>query len=270
MISPSLNHTDGNVPEAQPSIWDFKPLHVQIRCFPVQNAMLLRSVLCILVHCYASLAGFLLAQVNWASSQVSIGLFTLHLTLGDVFLNPGPRPLLNFEAIFHTCNFKKGFAPLIPWVINLSSRATVFTTLNIHMLCTETFMCCFWCQQPERKMKMLVAGKHFNWLSLSFSVSLLDFLHVSSSTRWKSQVRLRRKQTNKHLLYLHHLDPKSIPLYWRPFKIDSLFWRNEMFMIYMSISNKCMTVCCFNGNSSFFGGLLKGLKFLCIRRYFEE
>ncbi len=237
IISPSLNHTDWNVPEAQPSLWDFKPLHVQIRCFPVQNAMLLRNLLCIFVHCYASLAGLLLAQVNWASSQVSTGLFIQHLTLGDVFFNPGPRPLLNFEAIFHTCNLKKGFAPLIPWVINLSSRETVFTTLNIHMLCTETFMCCFWCQQPERKIKMLVAGKRFNWLGLSFSVFVWDFLHVSSSIRWNK---------HKQLLYL------SISLYW-------WFILTEWNIYYCRFQINLWQYVVLTATVLFFGGLLKGI-----------
>lgn len=61
------------------------------------------------------------------------------------------------------------------WVIKLSSRATVFTALNIHLLCTETFMRRVWCQQSERKMKMLVAGKHFNSFGLSIRVNLWDF-----------------------------------------------------------------------------------------------
>lgn len=33
--------------------------------------------------------------------------------LGYVFFDPGLRPLLTFKAIFHICNLKKGFAPLL-------------------------------------------------------------------------------------------------------------------------------------------------------------
>jgi len=33
--------------------------------------------------------------------------------LGYAFFDPGLSPLLTFKAILHTCNFQKGFAPLL-------------------------------------------------------------------------------------------------------------------------------------------------------------
>ncbi len=38
-----------------------------------------------------------------------------------------------------------------------------------------------------------------------------------------------------------------------------MVYSDRMKYLLLSISNKSMTVCCFNSNSSFFGGLLKGI-----------